>query len=102
MWFMRNDAATDFSKELQANPDRYPDRVAGIVLGTMVDERLTDPIKTHVQFDKKIDETLWHETGLFGSFGARVALGFVMGLYSKETQRDLSYLQNQKCIRAQG
>lgn len=90
MWFLVNDAATEFIRDLNAKPDRYPDRVVGIVLGALLDERLADTLKYAIQEDKKlVQECFGHEFTLFGNFGSRSALGFFLGLYTKETHRDL-------------
>jgi hypothetical protein len=87
---MINDAATEFIKDLNANPDRYPDRVVGIVLGAMLDERLADTIKYAIQEDKDlIDKSFRHESNLFGSLGSRTTLGFFLGMFTKKTYRDL-------------
>jgi hypothetical protein len=90
MWFMKNDAATDFIKDLNANPDRYPDRVVGIVLGVIIDERLSDTIGAHTHKDKKITEDIFEINGILGNAGARIPLGFMIGLYGSETNRDLT------------
>jgi len=90
---MINDAATEFIKDLNANPDRYPDRVVGIVLGAMLDERLAETIKYAIQEDKKlIDSSFDHESNLFGSLGSRTTLGFFLGLFTKATRRDLALI----------
>jgi hypothetical protein len=90
MWFMVNDAATDFIRNLQNDPSKYPDRVVGIVLGAMLDERLSSTLQACVQHDTKlVEKSFNHESNLFGTFGARTNLGFFLGLFSKETHRDL-------------
>jgi hypothetical protein len=93
MWMNLSDAATDFIKELNADPKKYPDRVVGIVLSAMLDERLADTIKNRVQYnDKLIENTFGHESNLFGNFGTRSILGFFLTLYSYDTYRDLTLI----------
>jgi hypothetical protein len=93
MWLMQSDEATAFVKQLIEDPKRYPDRVVGIVLGAVLDDRLTDVISHYVQPNEKIfEDTFGHESGIFGSFGSRVAVGFFLGLYSVETHRDLTLI----------
>lgn len=90
MWFVTDDVASEFIRDLNKKPESYPDRVVGIVLGTLLDERLAATLKEVVpQDDKILEGTFDHESRVFGTFGSRIELGFVLSIFSKETRRDL-------------
>ena len=92
MWFFQNDIASNFVRRVMAQPDAESDRTIAIVLGALIDNRLSDVITTHAHYDKKLHEEHFRDGGVFGSFAARSVLGFLMGIYTKETYNDLRYI----------
>lgn len=69
------------------------ERTMGIVAAAMLEDRLTDYLKHHLCVG---DEETWRMFfglgGSLGTFEAKARVGYLLGLYSKEGQKDLSYL----------
>ena len=86
---MKDDVATSFIADLYRSPESYPDRVVGIVLGAIIDDRLTDLVKSRIHQRKWKDDP-FRDGGVLGSFGARSELAYMLGAISIETLEDLS------------
>jgi DNA-binding MltR family transcriptional regulator len=65
------------------------DRAAAIVAAALLEERLAEAIKTKLHREKEVVERLFRPSGPLGSFSAKIDLGFLMGLYSKDAHADL-------------
>ncbi len=80
---------TSFFKELK----NLPDRVVGILATTIIDERLEHALKAHF-YDVKYDgqmlfDKMFNYSAILGSFGARIDVGFAIGIYGEDAFRDL-------------
>lgn len=92
MWFFQNDLASRFLERISSDPNSEPDRVVGIVLGAMLDDRLTQVIHSKLHYNKKLFDEAFRETGPLGPFGIQADLGFMLGIYNIETHTDLKQI----------
>ena len=81
-------------QEFLVQLDQHPDRVAGILVAAIIDDRLTEAIKSH-WYDMKVGGGGKVLTRLFGydgplaNFGARINIGFGIGLYGEQMCKDM-------------
>jgi hypothetical protein len=68
------------------------DRAAGILAAAFVEDYLAECIKLRVQEDAKLFEELFREDGLFGSFGAKIRMGFLIGIYDAALRKELNMI----------
>jgi hypothetical protein len=64
---------------------RQPDRSLAIVLGSVVEAQLGDLIVNRLVDNKKIADKLFTGLGPLNNFAGKIDLGFLLGLYGKET-----------------
>jgi len=83
-WTLNNKAEVDYIM----GPERE-DRVVGIVLCSMLEDRLKIAIKSKLQHHEKYTQKMFQRDGPLGDFGTQVNLGFMLGIYTIETHRDL-------------
>jgi len=72
---------------------KQPDRTAGMLAASFIDNRLNDALRAR-WYDIKIKSEqlsarLFNYSGPLGSFGTRIDIGFCIGLYSGDTFKDL-------------
>ena len=89
MWFMKDDIASEFVTRIKDDPKSESDRSVGIVLGALIDARLSDVIKANIHQNKKMMDEYFRDGGVFGSFAARVAMGYMMGVFGLDTYNEL-------------
>jgi hypothetical protein len=65
------------------------DRAAAIVAATIVEIGLTKAIQNQFHPDEAIQRNLFRPSGALGSFGTKIDLAFVLGIYSADARRDL-------------
>jgi DNA-binding MltR family transcriptional regulator len=75
------------------------DRSAGIVAGSVVDQRLVESIKTMMitteeEKIKEISDQLFRPSGPLGSFSNKIQLAFAFGIISTEAYEDLLIVKN--------
>lgn len=70
------------------------DRVVAIVVGTLVEARLTTAIKARVKLTERIGENMFRTSGPLGSFSAKIDLGYMIGLYGEPAWRELVTLKD--------
>lgn len=68
------------------------DRAAAIVAVAYVEDKLTSAIRTCLKSDKDAFQRLFKPTGPLGPMGAKLQLGYLLSLYSKEFRDDLEIL----------
>jgi hypothetical protein len=73
--------------------DSLDDRSLAIVGAVMVDDKLERALRHRLHENKKIEEQVFRNSGPLGSFAAKIDLGLLVGLYSEQSHRDLSYLR---------
>lgn len=69
------------------------DRAVAIVGGSLVEGVLDDALKCHLHRNKKISESLFNTSGALGAFGAKIDLGFLVGIYGAKAHKNLSILR---------
>ena len=69
-----------------------PDRVSAILGVAFVEEKLTEAIKSRLLNDKDAASKLFKPSGPIGAYASKVELGYLLGLYKKETRNDLLIL----------
>jgi hypothetical protein len=70
------------------------DRAAAIVGAVMVDESLTGLLKSRLSRDQRLLDELFRSSGPLGAFSVKINLGFLMGLYSGDTRKELETIKN--------
>ncbi|MGE0421639.1 MAG: MltR family transcriptional regulator [Reyranellaceae bacterium] len=77
---------------------KYPDRIVGIVLGSMMDDRLDTLIRSRCIDETPESEDVFRDVlrdgGPVGAFSTRINVGYLLGLYGKATHRDLVTIKN--------
>ena len=81
-------------QEFLITQGRLPDRIAGLVWPILIDRRLRATIEARWKDDSKKDvlRSLFEDRGPLGDAGARVHVGFAIGLYDEEMMRDLKLI----------
>jgi hypothetical protein len=87
-WFPKDREEYEFFEGLRDTPDR----VAAILAASILEERLTDALKSRwhdvkMRGEQLLDK-LFSYLGPLGSFGNKIDIGFAIGLYSESTLRD--------------
>jgi hypothetical protein len=68
------------------------DRVVGVLAGAYVDERLLEKLKKRlisIEEDADLSYQIF-ENGPLGSFAARINMGYLLGIFSKEVRLELT------------
>lgn len=68
------------------------DRSAAIVAAAFVEDYLTIAIRAAAQEDHKLLENAFSPEGVFGSFGLKIKIGFMLGLYDPQLRKELEAL----------
>ena len=69
--------------------DSLPDRAVGIVRASIIDDRLTVAIRSHLRPDSTLAEEMLGERGRIGEFGTKIDIGYLLGLYDKRDRKAL-------------
>jgi hypothetical protein len=65
-------------------------RATAVVGGAFVEQHLTHVLKSRMVKDEKVTEEMFTPGRAFGDFGAKVDLGYLIGLYSKQAHKELT------------
>jgi hypothetical protein len=65
------------------------DRANAVVGGAFVELHLTYFLKSRMVKDRKVTEEMFRPGRAFGDFGAKVDLGYLIGVYSKRAHKEL-------------
>jgi hypothetical protein len=65
------------------------DRANAVVGGAFVELHLTHFLKSRMVKDRKVTEEMFGPGRAFGDFGAKVDLGYLIGVYSKRAHKEL-------------
>jgi hypothetical protein len=68
-------------------------RATAVVGGAIVEEHLTHILKSRMVKDAKVADELFAPGRTFGDFGAKVDLGYLIGLYSKPAYKELTTIK---------
>jgi hypothetical protein len=85
MWLIDNATENEFVFELGT----LSDRLAGLLVSVLLDQRLEAALRARWQDDGDVLRDLFRDGAPLGSFGARVQVGFAIGMYGKDTYEDL-------------
>jgi hypothetical protein len=68
-------------------------RAAAVVGCAIVEEHLTHVLKSRMVKDAKVADEMFAPGRTFGDFGAKVDLGYLLGLYSKPAYKELTTIK---------
>jgi hypothetical protein len=68
-------------------------RATAVVGGAFVEEHLTHVLKSRMVKDAKVSDEMFAPSRAFGDFGAKVDLGYLIGLYSKRAHKELTTIR---------
>jgi hypothetical protein len=68
------------------------DRAAGIVAAALLEDMLTECLKRRLKKGDRATSFLSGEGGAVGSFGAKITLGFLLGIYDDRTRQNLTLI----------
>lgn len=78
---------------LQEIGETNNDRSAAIVCAPFVEERLADKLRSLLIKDAEIQESLFRPSGPVGSFGVKIDLGYLMGIYNRDMWKQLTAIK---------
>lgn len=64
-------------------------RAVAVVWPAIVENRLTDALRAYMRPDESVSKDLFRPEGALGTFGQKVKLGYMLGLYEKDLKDDL-------------
>jgi hypothetical protein len=67
-------------------------RAVAVVWPAIVENRLTDALKAYMRSDETVAKELFRPEGALGTFGQKIKLGYMLGLYEKDLKDDLVLL----------
>ena len=59
-------------------------RAVAVVWPAIVENRLTDALRAAIRADKKVADELFRPDAPLGTFGSKVKLGYMLGLYESD------------------
>jgi DNA-binding MltR family transcriptional regulator len=84
----------DGEKSILSTLDLDSERAIGIVIGSMIENRLQRAMLAKFHRSKQIEERLLQASGPLGSFSAKIDLACLIGLISTEAHHDLMVLKD--------
>jgi DNA-binding MltR family transcriptional regulator len=63
-------------------------RAVGVMWPAIVENRLTDVLKACMRRDEAVAKELFRPEGALGTFGQKIKLGYMLGLYEKDLKDD--------------
>jgi hypothetical protein len=85
VWSVRDDREFAIFREIESASDR----VTAIVAAAFIEERLRDAISARLLRDPKGLKNLFDPDGALGNYETRVKMGYMLGIYVKETRDNL-------------
>jgi Mannitol repressor len=67
-------------------------RAVAVVWPAIVENRLTDALRAYMRPDESVSKELFRPEGALGTFGQKVKLGYMLGLYDRDLKEDLVLL----------
>jgi hypothetical protein len=67
-------------------------RAVAVVWPAIVENRLTDALRAYMRPDDVVAKELFRPEGALGTFGQKIRLAYMLGLYEKDLKDDLIYL----------
>lgn len=78
--------------EEQAFYEHDSNRAVAVVWSSIVENRLTDALRTALRNDKRTIEALLRPDAPLGAFGTKIRIGYLLGLYESDVRDDLIQL----------
>jgi DNA-binding MltR family transcriptional regulator len=69
--------------------DRHPHRTMAIALPVIIENHLTAILRKIMRPDTAVANELFQPSGPLGNFGAKIRLGYMLGLLAPATYKDL-------------
>jgi hypothetical protein len=88
-----SDSENDALAQAFVDIESSPDRAVGIVAAAFVEDRIAEAIKSRLHQDTALLDDTFRSSGPLGSFAAKIDMAFLMGLYSKDTWKDLGAIR---------
>jgi hypothetical protein len=88
-WVTAKSDVEDALKELEEGGDR----AAAIVAAALVEEHLTDALKAYLHRHPKITAELFGRSGALGSFGPKIDLAFLVGMFGASSHKELDTIR---------
>src|SRR5262249_15079476 len=89
MWFFDASKYPKLIEEI----DKQRDRGAAILAASVLEDHLTQIIKTRLERNPKIESRMFKGYGPLASFAAKIDLGFLLGLYSPHVHKQFGYIR---------
>jgi len=67
-------------------------RAVAVVWPAIVENRLTDALRSYMRPDRRAADEMFSPNGALGTFGQKIRLGYMLGLYEKDLRDDLVLL----------
>lgn len=67
-------------------------RAVAVVWPAIVENRLTDALRAYMRPDERVATELFRPEGALGTFGQKIKLGYMLGLYEQDFKDDLVML----------
>jgi hypothetical protein len=67
-------------------------RAVAVIWPAIVENRLTDAIRASLRPDKKVADEMFSPSGALGTFGQKIRLGYMLGLFETDLRDDLTQL----------
>jgi hypothetical protein len=93
LYFNKGDGKA-FQQAISEIESTQSDRAAAIVAGTFLEHHLTAAIQMRMEKSEKLTTELFRPSGVLGSFGVKIDIGYLIGLYSEETRRELQTIKD--------
>jgi hypothetical protein len=65
-------------------------RAVAVIWPAIVENRLTDAIRASLRPDKKVADEIFSPSGALGTFGQKIRLGYMLGLFGTDLRDDLT------------
>jgi hypothetical protein len=80
-------------RQVEEEMEGLSHRAAAVVGGAFVEEHLTHVLQSRVVWNKKIIEKRFAAGRAFGDFGAKIDLGYLIGVYSNQAYKELTTIR---------
>jgi hypothetical protein len=80
-------------RQVEEEMEGLSHRAAAVVGGAFVEEHLTHVLQSRMVRDEKVIEKRFAAGRAFGDFGAKIDLGYLIGVYSKQAYKELTTIR---------
>jgi len=94
VWMLKNADEVEAIKELNTISDRAAAIVGAAILETRIETALKILLFDHAKAPKvSVHDDMFRASGPLGSFSAKINLGFMLGIYTSDSWRDMDYIR---------